>query len=660
MQKHHVDPRSADDSLSVSVYKTVIESLDPYGLVFLQSDIDSLSEYRFNIDDEIINGSDEFYLLFSSLFREASKEMISVLEGIEYSDINLSTQDTLYYSERSFPVFSSTEANRNRRYKRFIKNKILNGIFEKDSSADPIYHMSFTEANEICEKEFERVKMHEKRRLQYFENHSMGYENIMKLLYLNSISEYYDPHSMYFNPELNKWFQGKVGANTYSFGFTLEEDLNGRVKIASILPGGPAWRSNSIHIGDVLISGQWAGSEKQDFSLMSFDEVEMFLAESVNKVLSIEIRKADGKTISIDLKKEIVQEDEDIVHSYILQREHKVGLIILPSFYTDYDESANGCANDVAREIMKLKKEGIEGLILDLRFNGGGSIQEALDLAGIFIDAGPVCMVADNAEKPFSLKDRNRGTVWDGPLMIMVNAYSASASEIVSAALQDYNRALITGQKTYGKSTGQIVMPLDTNINADLSNLEINSKADAYIKLTNFKVYRISGQTHQKTGISPDIVFPDISEYETEKDEPHALPNIPVSKKSYYTPLPALPVDSIRKMYIDYQAAEQWFADLQELEDTLEILSDYDYRLFSFEAWQKFEYEIIKIQEHFEEKLGNFECDYTVANHSYDMDLLESDEFFRISNKASIDRLKSDHEMLDAMFIIDKLIELSK
>src|SRR6185295_15214954 len=198
------------------------------------------------------------------------------------------------------------------------------------------------------------------------------------------------------------------------------------------------------------------------------------------------IKKADGSERSVSLWKEKREEDDDDnkVKSFLLKGSKTIGFLSLPAFYEDWEneKGINGCANDVAKEILKLKKESIEGLILDLRYNGGGSMQEAVELAGIFVDAGPVGQYKTREAKVYTLKDVNRGTIYDGPLMVLVNGYSASASEMVAGTLQDYNRAVIVGSPTYGKATAQVVLPMDTTINPGDDNK--NKKAASDLKVT--------------------------------------------------------------------------------------------------------------------------------------------------------------------------------
>ncbi len=241
-----------------------------------------------------------------------------------------------------------------------------------------------------------------------------------------------------------------------------------------------------------------------------------------------------------------------MVKSFILKGEKKIGYISLPSFYIDWEDenSVNGCANDVAKEIVKLKKENIEGLIIDVRYNGGGSVREAVDLAGIFIDGGPVSIYKNRQPKPTILKDANRGTIYEDPLLIMVNGYSASASELFAGVMQDYNRAVIVGSNTYGKATGQVIFPLDTTV--QLSKDYKNSKSDYFLKLTVSQIFRVTGKTAQFTGIVPDIILPDATAAaEKEKDEFCALTATNIEANKYYQPLSAINIEVLKQAATD-------------------------------------------------------------------------------------------------------------
>lgn len=660
INRHHISPRAFDDSLSADVFEELLQLTDPMGLIFRRQDYDSLCQLQYLIDDDIRLGNNRFFAAFSGLFYQRISEARAFLDRSVQLPLKLWEKDTLWFNDAKLPVYATDSASLQKRWSRYLKHLVLIQLFDKDTVVDPVFGMNESELKPLIEKTLQRSQLREHRKLNRFTEHPMGYAEIMKVAFFNIIAECFDPHSSYFNPELNKRFQAEVSAAGYTFGMVIEEDMNGNIEISSLLPGGPAWRSNAMHKGDILLSGTWEGQETADFTLMSIDEVENFLESSIDKQLLLVIRKADGQEKEVSLRKERIRQNEDIVRSYVLKGTNNIGYIVLPAFYTDADETKPGCANDVAREILKLKKENIKGIILDLRYNGGGSIQEALDLAGIFIDVGPVCMYTDRTGKAYTLKDVNRGIAWDGPLLLLVNAYSASASEILAAALQDYNRALIVGQTTYGKASGQIVLPVDTTILPDLSNANFNKKANGYIKITEMRVYRITGQSHQKKGVVPDLEIPDNfpSNTDTENDEPFALINDSVTKKTYYTPLPSLPEDTLNQLFQKRFSNSEWYRNLAAIGDSIGHLSDPDFVLFDIDSYKNRYLKILRLIDLYQAAENNFVADFEAANHSYDIPLLQADEYFRLVNESALLMIKQDHEIQEAMNIMNDFIDI--
>ncbi|RYD73907.1 MAG: hypothetical protein EOP53_19255, partial [Sphingobacteriales bacterium] len=269
-----------------------------------------------------------------------------------------------------------------------------------------------------------------------------------------------------------------------------------------------------------------------------------------------------GETKIIKLPKEKVANEGEVVKSYVLQGAKNIGYINLPGFYSresrdikkEEDLKYDGAANDVSKEIVKLKKDSIAGLILDLRYNGGGSIWEAMQLAGIFVDIGIVASMKDKDGKVEFLKDPNRGSMYDGPMMVLINGASASASEFIAAMMQDYNRAIIVGGTTYGKGTAQSVLPLDTGISNP------NKKYEAFVKVTEEKFYRVSGSTTQWKGVEPDIILPDMysSDKYKEKSEISALqPDL--SKAGMFRPAAALPIETLKARSLQRTSGSEYF-----------------------------------------------------------------------------------------------------
>ncbi len=384
--------------------------------------------------------------------------------------------------------------------------------------------------------------------------------------YLNSIAWCYDPHSNYMNMGEKKEFETELSGSEYSVGFDVEENDKGDKTIGYLQPGGSAWRSGNLHKGDVLQKVKINEVEKEVEDIPAAELKNIIKGNSETDV-EVTVKTVTGEQKKVKLSKEKIANEEGIVKSYVLHGSKNVGYINLPGFYSRENENAkketdltfNGCANDVSKEIVKLKKDTIAGLILDLRFNGGGSMWEAMQLAGIFIDIGPVASVKDRTAKIHFLKDPNRGTIYDGPLLVLINGASASASEFTGAVLQDYNRALIVGGTTYGKGTAQVVMPMDTN------SIAFNKEATDFVKVTVEKFYRVNGSTTQWKGVVPDIILPDLYADDIYKEKANKSALKPDdSKTGMYDALQPLPIQLLQAKSMQRIAANPFFKSITD------------------------------------------------------------------------------------------------
>ncbi len=361
--------------------------------------------------------------------------------------------------------------------------------------------------------------------------------------FLNSIAMRFDPHSSYFNNEEMSSFEGELSKETTSFGIQLVENENFEIEITDILPGSAAWFSGEFSPEDIIESIQVPeGGEKFELTFKGMSNLYRILKNPNYPELDFNLRKPSGEKVTVHLAKTEIENVDNSFKGYLVKEgDLKMGYIALPSFYTDFESDAMlGCANDVTKEILLLKKEGISGLVLDLRNNGGGSIKEAVELCGLFVTEGPVCMLQGSDMKPFLLKDMNRGTVYDGPLVILVNNTSASASEVVSGCLQDYHRALIVGDVTYGKGSAQSMYPVD-KILTEHPSVDPNLAPNGYLKITDSRFYHVSSRSNQAVGIVPDVIIKDVYagvDFFREKYVPYRLSNDSTAKKVVYNKFP--------------------------------------------------------------------------------------------------------------------------
>ncbi|MEL6134723.1 MAG: S41 family peptidase, partial [Bacteroidota bacterium] len=347
-------------------------------------------------------------------------------------------------------------------------------------------------------------------------------------------------------------FEKALSKDSYTFGFELGRNRQGQVEIARLVPGGAAWKSQEINKGDLVTEVRFASGQVLDLICASLSDLTSEIEATDSRKLTLEIQKAGGLKKTVTLIKEKMSVEDNTLDSFILKGEKKVGYIYLPGFYTQFEDgNALGCANDVAKELLMLQIEGIEGLILDLRFNGGGSMEEAIDLAGLFIDEGPIAMTNTKEGKVKAIRDMNRGVTYEGPLMVLVNGLSASASELFAASIQDYHRGLIVGTTTYGKATGQIIVPLHPS----------RPQEGASVKVTNFKFYRVTGDSHQAQGVVPDLEIPDPwRELVTlEVDQPSVIARDQVQKELVYDALPPISVGPLKSKSQVRIAANPYF-----------------------------------------------------------------------------------------------------
>jgi len=542
---YHVQPRPVDKSFSSDLFLLMIRALDADKIYFNAEDIRQLNTFRNSLDNELLNKKEDFLKLLIVVYVKKINQTDSLLDLLSKSRFDLNLSETYTLAEDS--SFADNELKRKIKLYKLVKRNMLEtivDIYEDDSSKRNIRVDSLEPGarRKVCHSF--------KRDIQRTRQTKGGLAGFICNAWCESVASCYDPHTEFFSPNKKEEFQGELGDKQLQFGFSLGEGKDA-VEITRLKPGSPAYKSGLMHEGDEILALQWEGDAEVDVSDGSVDEVNAFIAGDHGKSLTLTLKKSDGSTLKVTLEREksMLSDDNSKVRSFILKGDHRIGFISLPAFYTDWngeEGGTNGCADDVAKEIIKLKKENIEGLILDLRYNGGGSMLEAIALAGIFIDSGPVGMTRDKEGKIYTMKDVNRGSVYDGPLILLINGFTASASEMLAGTLQDYHRALIVGSPSFGKATAQVVLPLDTLF--DDKHMDRMKTADNFIKVTIERLFRVNGTSAQQTGVIPDIFLEDFSETQSEREKslPFSLVNISIDANKYYHPYPVLPVDPLK------------------------------------------------------------------------------------------------------------------
>jgi carboxyl-terminal processing protease len=559
LEREHYDPRKVDDQFSKEVFENYLKMLDPEKNLFLQEDIDALKKYQNSIDDEIHGAKIEFQPAVTKIYDIRYKEAKQIADSVFKQTFSFNIDDSVYIDADSL----SYPKNKNERYHRWYKlikyktlEKYVSLIEEGDARTNKkTADTAKTAASKYVVKSDAELSLLllnasnsvAKSYRKKFESLDKTYNDEKKFdAFLNAITSLMDPHTDYFAPIEKRSFTEQMSGVIYGIGAQLGADDNG-VKIASVAPGGPAWKSGQLVMNDVITKIAQGDQEPVDIAGYEVTDAVKLIRGDLGTEVRLTVKKLDGTVKVVSLRREKIVLDEGYARSAVItQGNDKIGYILLPDFYADFDrEEGARCSKDVAAEVEKLKAEKVKSIIIDVRYNGGGSLYEVVQMVGLFINKGPVVQIRDKEGRSQVLADETPGTIYDGPLVVMVNEFSASASEIFAAAIQDYKRGIIIGStSTYGKGTVQ----RNVAFGRPLDSLGIQTEYGA-VKLTFQKFYRINGSSTQRKGVASDIVLPDEYEYfkYREKDNPSALAWDQIQSSKYQTWVGGYNMDAIKQ-----------------------------------------------------------------------------------------------------------------
>lgn len=556
IEKGHYNPAAIDDSFSKGIYKDYIAALDPSKRFFLQSDIDEFAKYETQIDDQIKNKELTFFdLTYTRLIKrmEESKSYykIALEKPIDYSineEINTDYEKALYCKN----VDELKD-----RWRKQVKLSTLASLVEQQkvqedilknknkSPEERLKEFKAKQGNKLTKEAEEKfmqnlAKADNEKPKTYEELEKSTRESTLKSLndnfsfikdldredwfsvYVNAIASRFDPHTSYFPADEKERFDVSMSGKLEGIGARLQKK-NDFTEITELISGGPAWRGKELEAGDVVLKVAQGDSDPVDVVGMRLDDVVKKIKGPKGTEVRLTVKRADGSIKVISIIRDEVEIEETYAKSSIVERNGvKYGIIYLPKFYIDFEnKDSRDAGKDIAIEVERLKKEGVQGIVMDVRDNGGGSLKTVVDIGGLFIEQGPIVQVKSAAGKKEVLFDKDPKVEWDGPLVIMTNEFSASASEILAAAMQDYKRAVILGSKqTYGKGTVQNVIDLNQFVRG-------NTLGDlGALKTTTQKFYRINGGSTQLEGVKSDVVMPDSYAYLKmgERDVDNAMP----------------------------------------------------------------------------------------------------------------------------------------
>jgi carboxyl-terminal processing protease len=532
LEEIHYSPKKLDDKFSKEIFNKYVGEIDQEHNILLQSDIEGLRKYETRIDDEINGAPIQFFPAFVDVYKKRLSETQFLYKEILSKPFDFTKDEyvNLDYDKVGFP---KNEAERKEAWRKRLKYLVLERYSDllEAQQTNKGKEGFVAKSNEQLEKDAREraVKIMDR----YFDRLKFKMSDDDRFnIFVNTITESMDPHTAFFPPVEKRYFDEQMSGRFFGIGASLRDD-DGNIKIATLLTGSPAWKSGQVQVGDAIMKVAQGDKEPVDLTGYLVEDAVKLIRGNKGTEVRLTLKKTDGTTKVVSLVRDEIVQDETFARSAIVNNASgKIGYIFLPEFYADFDNpQGNRSYIDVAKEVAKLKEQKVDGIIIDLRNNGGGSLYDVVQMAGLFIEDGPIVQVKDREGKAQILRDKDKSVLYDGPLAVMVNELSASASEIFAAAIQDYKRGVIIGStSTYGKGTVQRNIGLDKSLGFLQTDNDLGT-----IKLTLQKFYRINGGSTQLKGVASDVVLPDVYEYSKirEKDNPDALPWDEIHKADY-------------------------------------------------------------------------------------------------------------------------------
>ena len=653
LDRFHFQPQKVDNDFSEKVYNLYLTRIDGNRRWLTQQDIDRLGEFEMKLDDEADAGTYEFFDMSLTLLENGLNKTEIYFKEILSEPFDFSIDESIDLSDENKP-YAKNDAELKENWRKYLKRETLTRLvddldLQKEGKDEDLKGKSFADLEQKAREDvldvFDKwyTRMRKLKRVDRLSN------------YLNAVANVYDPHTGYFKPRDKENFDIRMSKTLEGIGAQLraEEEYT---RVVSIIVGGPAWKGKQLEADDMIMAVAQGDDEAIDVNGMVIDDVVDMIRGKKGTEVRLTVKKKDGDKEIIAIERDVVIMEEGYAKSTLLstpESKEKMGYINLPSFYADFGRNGgHSCAEDVAKELKKLKKHNVEGIILDLRNNGGGSLEEVVDMAGLFIEKGPIVQVKSRVGSSGLHEDEDGKVLYDGPIVVMVNEYSASASEILAAALQDYGRAVIVGStSTFGKGTVQRFLDLDRAVMGYSDVKPLGS-----IKLTIQKYYRVNGGSVQLNGVKSDIVFPDLYSYfdSGEKDYDHALDYTEIAPVQYEQNVYSVnnKLDELQKASMKRLKANPSFQEIETHAKWLKTQRDIDIYPLNIDKYTQMEQYQKVVNDGFKDVLDKKVKGMLVKNLPEDMDALTKDEGVEARNKDWIEGLEKDIYLNEVLSIL--------
>ncbi|MGB2012997.1 MAG: carboxy terminal-processing peptidase [Flavobacteriaceae bacterium] len=650
LEEGHFQPKDFNDSFSEDVYSRFLKTIDPYKQYFYKSDVKEFEAFKTLLDDQIKNYDLSFFNLVHNRLTQRIEESKAVYTEVLGRPFNYDL-DEVYQSDAENLEYVSSKKELSNRWRKQLKFSTLTDYHDMLSDAD-----NDNKSNADIEEEARKST------LKSLEEVSVYFDDMRRddwlAMYINAISESFDPHTYYFAPQFKDRFDAEMSGKYEGIGARLQKKMD-KISITELISGGSAWRQNKLQVGDIILKVR---QEDEDEAVsivgMRLDDAVKLIKGPKGTNVILTLKRVDGTIEDLSIPRDEIELEETYAKSSIVKKsKYKFGVINLPKFYIDFEDvNSRNSTTDVKREIERLKDEGMDGLVLDLRNNGGGSLKTAVEIGGLFIKEGPIVQVRSTGEDRQVLKDRDPSVSWDGPLVILVNEFSASASEILAAAMQDYKRAIVIGSKqTYGKGTVQNVIDLNRMIRNNT-----NGDMGAF-KFTTQKYYRINGGSTQLEGVKSDVVVPDRYSYIDlgEKDQDNPLSWDEIEPASY----------ELWKSSIDYETTVQKSkermnssAEIKLIDENARWIKDARSKDVYSLKYSEYVAELKKNEKESErfDALSDYTTNLSFESLAYEKPIMANDSVLRIKRERWHESLSKDIYMDEALNVLTDLNKLPK
>ena len=645
LEEGHFEPKDINDTFSEGVYTSFLNQVDPFKNYFYQSDIDEFEQFKTEIDDQILDHDVHFFnVVYERLLIriENSREIYKQVLGTPFDYDLEETFNTEYESK----PYATSKSEMKDNWRKQLKFSTLSNYHDLVTS-----NKESKKSNSVLEVEASASTLKSL-------NESASYMDDLRRddwlsMYINAIAEEFDPHTFYFAPQDKDRFDAQMSGKYEGIGARLQKKMD-VITITEVISGGSAWRQNKLEVGDAILE------VRQEEEIEAVNVVGMRLDDAVKLIkgpkgtnVILTLKKVDGTIEDLSIPRDEIELEETYAKSTIVEKEGTTfGVINLPKFYIDFEDyNSRNAATDVKKEIERLKAEGMQGLVLDLRNNGGGSLKTVVDMGGLFIKEGPIVQVRSTVEEKEVLKDTDRSIEWDGPLVILVNELSASASEILAAAMQDYKRAIVIGSKqTYGKGTVQNIIDLNRMIRSNT-----NGDMGAF-KFTTQKYYRINGGSTQLEGVKSDVVVPDRYSYIEigEKDQDNPLEWDEIAPANY----------NLWERTFDYEMTIKKSkermnssAEIKLIDDNarwIKTIRDKSVYTLNFSKYSQ-DLELSESEAKRFDALSDYQTNLTFESLPYERPLMEQDSVLKINRTRWHENLSKDIYMEEAINVLSDL-----